>query len=236
VTDALVLYARAPRRGAVKTRMVPPLDPDEALALHLALLEDSLALLRRATRRTGARPFVSFSEAWEPPGPGIPASLPRALEGIARLPQAGGDLGARLLATFGELLARGHPHVVILGSDTPTLPGERLDAALDLLRHGRDVVLGPAEDGGYYLIGAGRALPEIFQGIAWGTDKVMRQTLARLERAGARAALLPPWHDVDRPGDLERLRRELDASPPAEPRPRRTASWLARRARAGPPL
>jgi hypothetical protein len=213
VTDALVLFARAPRRGAVKTRLVPPLDPDEALALHMALLEDSLALLRRAARRTGAHPFVSFSDPWEPPAEGAPASLARALSGLDRLPQRGADLGERLLGTFGTLLDRAHRRVVIFGSDSPTLPDDRPGTALERLRDGADLVLGPAEDGGYYLIGAARVLPEIFRGIAWGTDQVMRQTLAGIGRAGARAELLSPWYDVDRPVDLLRLWQELDATP-----------------------
>ena len=235
MTGALVLFARAPRRGAVKTRLVPPLDPDEALGLHLALLEDGLAFLRRAARLAGASPFVSFSDPWEPPAGGAPASLARALSGLERLPQRGADLGERLLGTFGALLDRSHRRVVIFGTDSPTLPDDRPGAALDRLRDGADVVLGPAEDGGYYLIGATRTLPEIFRGIDWGTGQVMRQTLAAIGRTGARAALLPSWYDVDRPADLERLRRELDATPAPHTGPRapRTAALLRRLARSG---
>lgn len=232
---ALVLYARAPRLGAVKTRLVPPLDPREALALHVALLEDSLALLRGAARRAAAAPYLSVSEGWDPDDASLPRSLARAAARLDRLPQRGAHLGERLRSTFEQIAARGHAAALVIGSDSPTLPGERIETAFGRLRSGWDVVIVPAEDGGYCLIGARRPPPGIFEGIDWGTGRVLGQTLDACARAGARAAVLPPWHDVDRPEDLDRLRRELLSPCGAGPgRPaRRTAAVLARLGTAG---
>jgi rSAM/selenodomain-associated transferase 1 len=226
---AFVLYARVPRRGAVKTRLTPWLDPDEALALHLALLEDSLDLLRDATLRAGAVPWIAFSEPWEPPASGRWESLSRAAGSASLLPQREGDLGARLRHTCDELFDRRHAGVVILGSDSPTLPPAYLERAQSVLQGGADVAIGPTEDGGYYLIGLGRRLPQLFDGISWGTDAVFAQTCATAERLGARVAPLSPWHDIDRPGDLARLYRDQGAG--GAPRAAAFAASLARAGR-----
>lgn len=207
--DALVLYARVPRRGRVKTRMTPWLSADEALRLHLALLEDSLALLRAGAAEAGAIPFLAFSEPWDPGGERGFETLAAAAAGLARLPQAPGDLGERLLHTFTSLMARGHGAVAVIGSDSPTLPPAILRSALAALRQDAEVVLGPAEDGGYYLVGAARLVPEMFEGVPWSSGRVMEATLAALDRAGVRTSLLPRWYDVDVPADLDRLRADL---------------------------
>ncbi len=228
---ALVLFARVPRSGGVKTRMRPWLGPQECLELHQALLHDSLALLRRAADLCEAFPLLAFSEPWEPGDDEDGADLARAAAGLARQPQGEGDLGERLRDTFDRLRSRGHGPCVVIGSDSPTLPAEHVLQAFDLLGRGDDVVLGPAEDGGYYLIGARRALPPILAGVSWGTGRVLEQTLQSAARCGCRAALLPPWYDVDRPEDLGRLRSDLArrVGSPAE----RTALFLDRLARAG---
>ncbi|HYS78490.1 MAG TPA: TIGR04282 family arsenosugar biosynthesis glycosyltransferase [Candidatus Dormibacteraeota bacterium] len=212
---ALVLYARVPRPGQVKTRMIPWLGARGALGLHLALLEDSLGLLRAAARDAGAAPFVAFSEDWEPPREAELARIAGAAAGLARLPQSGGDLGERLTGTFERLAARGYRRVVVIGSDSPTLPAAILRAAFATLCLGADVVLGPAEDGGYYLVGSSRPVAGIFRGIPWGTPGVLDATLAAAGRAAARVVLLSPWYDVDLPEDLDRLRSDLSGSGPA---------------------
>ena len=213
--DALVLYARVPRRGQVKTRMTPWLSADEAFRLHLALLEDSLALLRAGAAAAGATPCLAFSEPWAPAGGGEGfAALAAAATGLARLPQRGGDFGERLRDTFTTLAAAGRRHVVVIGCDSPTLPPAILRSAFAALRQEAEVVLGPAADGGYYLVGAARPVPEIFTGIPWGTDRVLEATLRALDRAAVRAFLLPPWYDVDLPADLDRLRADLGPPSP----------------------
>jgi len=233
---AIVLYARAPSRGAVKTRLIPLLGAAGAEALHRALLTDSLRLLRSAARASGAIPYLSFSEPWRVSRRGPDAGLARAAAGIARLPQTSGALGRRMRTTLRELLRRGHDRVIILGSDAPTLPPERITRALQYLNAGSEVVLGPARDGGYYLIGARRIIPGMFTGIPWGTSRVLERTRRVLRSRGVAHRLLPPWYDIDRPADLRRARRHLATTrargarrPPSDPRPfaaRRTASFL----------
>ena len=206
--------------------MLPWLREPEALRLHRALLEDSLRLLRAGAAQSGAMPFVSFSRRWNPRSrPGC-EGIARAAAGMIRLPQKGSDLGGRILDTFRRLFARGFRRVVVIGSDSPTLPVARLTGAFDALQKGAEVVLGPAEDGGYCLVGATRLLPPLFKKIPWGSDRVMRTTLAALDRHGARTVLLPPWYDIDLPRDLERVRREISAQPPGDRGPRSTGVFV----------
>jgi uncharacterized protein len=228
----LVLFARAPRHGEVKRRLTPPLTPDEALAVHLALLEDSLGLIGIAAREAEAQPFLSFSEPFEPTGSPALVFLETAARGIPRLPQRPGDLGARILGAFTDLIdGQRRPGAVIVGSDSPTLPPAILVDALDRLRSGAEVVLGPAEDGGYYLIGATRPMDALFDGIPWGTSDVLAATLRAIDRERLRVALLETWHDVDRPEDLPRLRREIAERGPGLAR--RTGAALEHLARQG---
>ncbi len=206
-----MLYARLPRRGDVKTRMVPWMTDMEALDLHRALLEDSLHLLRDASSLSGAEPIFAPSETWGPELLAREPTLARLVEGIRQLPQSGSDLGERLLGTFEALSESGTPAAVIFGSDSPTLPPGRFVEAFAHLRRGDGIVLGPAEDGGFYLIGARRPPRRIFTGVRWGGATVLADTIEGLRGAGIAPALLGPWYDVDRPEDLPRLRADLDA-------------------------
>jgi glycosyltransferase A (GT-A) superfamily protein (DUF2064 family) len=115
---------------------------------------------------------------------------------------------------LGRLLAAGHSRAIALNSDGPTLPAAYLRQAIARLDDA-DVVLGPSEDGGYYLIGLTQPQPELFQDIEWSTEQVTAQTLARAEAMGLSVALLPPWYDVDTAADLDRFQAEL-ATLPAE--------------------
>jgi len=123
-------------------------------------------------------------------------------------PQSAGDLGERMRNYFAAAFAGGATHAVLIGSDSPTLPSEFVERAFVLLQT-HDVVLGPTDDGGYYLVGAANRVPSIFEGIAWSTPRVWDQTLARIRDAGISHAELPPWYDVDEPADLARLRLEM---------------------------
>ena len=116
-------------------------------------------------------------------------------------PQGNGDLGKRLQLAFADAFSVGVQRVVAIGADCPSLSTKMISRALDLLRT-NDLVLGPASDGGYYLIGLGRLFPEIFINIPWGTDKVFAQTLNCARRLDLSVALLDPLSDVDRPEDL----------------------------------
>lgn len=208
MASVLVLYARVPRLGQVKTRMTPWLSDGEALGLHLALLLDSLRLLRRAAEEAGAIPILSFSGEWNPEGIAEHDELAAEARGLILRPQRDGDLGRRLEHTFTGLHADGHAEVVVIGSDCPGLPPAVVGSAFEALLRGARVVLGPAADGGYYLVGATPPLPGIFSGIPWSTGRVMEATLAALDRASVRASLLPRYDDVDIPADLERLAAE----------------------------
>jgi rSAM/selenodomain-associated transferase 1 len=225
VGSVLVLYARVPRLGRVKTRMTPWLSDGEALRLHLALLLDSLWLLRRAAADAGAIPILSFSERWTPEPMGDHDDLAAASRGLMHRPQRDGDLGRRLEDTFAGLHAEGHEEVVVIGSDCPALSPDVVHAAFEALRQGARVVLGPAVDGGYYLVGAGPPVPGIFSGIPWSTGRVMEATLAALDRASVRASILPLLDDVDVPSDLERL--AAGAAPPRTGPGEKTLAFVA---------
>ncbi len=198
---AVAIMAKAPRAGAVKTRLCPPLSLGEAAALARCFLLDKIAQVRALE---GAAPVVAFSP------PSARDDLAPLAPGFQLLAQRGADLSTRLLNVVADLLAQGHAAAVVVDSDTPTLPPRLLQEAVDRLsRPGPDVVLGPTADGGYYLIGVRAARSELFDGIAWSTPDVLAQTLGRGERAGLSSVCLTPWADVDTAEDLVRLRAEL---------------------------
>jgi len=192
----LIIFAKAPRPGRVKTRLCPPLTHGQAAAVHEASLRDVVRLAR------AAHGDVRLHYADEPHSAEYFA---RTFPDLDRSPQSDGDLGRRLERAFDEAFANGASAAAIIGSDSPTLPAGTLSAGLDaLLRH--DVVLGPTLDGGYYFIGSRRqAWPvarRMLEGIPWSTDRVLRDTLARLAGAVEDVELLAAWYDIDRIDDL----------------------------------
>jgi rSAM/selenodomain-associated transferase 1 len=133
------------------------------------------------------------------------------------VPQRGRDLGDRLLSTFAQLFQQGFAHVFAIDSDTPTLPTAYLQHALDeIAQPQNDVVLGPTEDGGYYLIGLCRAYPALFEEMPWSTPQVLAETLRRTAAHGLHTICVEPWFDVDTPDDLQRLTAYFQASPNGE--------------------
>ncbi len=212
---ALAVMAKAPRPGQVKTRLVPPLSPETAADLYRCFLLDTLDTIRRVQ---GATPAVAYA----------PADADHEFASLApdlpRLPQGEGDLGARMLGVVDRLLGQGFDAAVLVGSDTPTLPVAHLDQAVAGLASGEaDVVLGPSDDGGYYLIGLRRLEPALFEGMTWSADTVLAETRRRADAAGLRTSLVPGWFDVDTAADLERLRGTLTGS-----EGRHTGRFLAR--------
>jgi rSAM/selenodomain-associated transferase 1 len=201
---ALVIMAKEPAVGRTKTRLCPPLTLAQAAALYEALLRDTIGLaagqegVQLAIAVTPPEALVAFRR-WSPSG----ASL---------LPVRGADIGDCLNKVLGQLLARGHAQAMALNSDGPTLPASHLRQAVAALASA-DVVLGPGEDGGYYLIGLKKPHPDLFRDIEWSTERVTAQTLARAEALGLSVALLPAWYDVDTASDLERLRAEVASLP-----------------------
>jgi rSAM/selenodomain-associated transferase 1 len=224
VADALptlLLFARTPAAGSVKTRLVPPLSDQEVLALYLAFLEDAAA----AYAAPGQWNAVLEVE----PDPEDPA-----LAALFRVPwvrrrQAAGDLGNRLAFAFEREFGAGAPAALAVGSDHPALERRLLEEAFLRLRAGDSAVVIPAEDGGYCAIGlrSGVSVRQLFEGIPWSTAAVLEKTRERLAALRLEAAFLETGYDVDRPEDLERLRRDLLRRHPAAPDyPRATARVL----------
>ncbi|MFQ6058363.1 MAG: TIGR04282 family arsenosugar biosynthesis glycosyltransferase [Anaerolineae bacterium] len=206
VKSGLIIMAKAPVPGAVKTRLCPPYTFEEAAELCRCFLLDTFDLVSRLRR-------VPVAVAYSPPGAeGIFRSM--ASPAFHLLPQRGNDLGERLNGAFEQLFALGYEAVVAMGADSPTLPLDYIEQSFaSLASKENDLVLGPSADGGYYLIGMKAFHPELFQGVAMGTERVLSQTLERARRTNLRVSLLPPWYDVDTQDDLERLRAELRAAP-----------------------
>jgi rSAM/selenodomain-associated transferase 1 len=188
---ALAVIAKEPVAGRVKTRLAPEFGDHGAAVLAAAMLADTVA----AVRRVLAEPWLCYA----PTAAG--ERMARLAPGFRLLPQSGGDLGDRLAACMAALFAAGATRALIVGADTPHIPAERYEAAFDLLDD-VDVVLGPAEDGGYYLIAATVPDPELFVGVPMGTSGVLRATVERAARLGRAVGLLATMRDLDRPADL----------------------------------
>ena len=197
---SLLLFTRFPVAGQVKTRLIPALGPEGAAALHRRLVLRAWRTAHEACRSVSADLEVHFDGGTE-------QSMSHWLGNTARfVAQDSGDLGARMAAAFERNFRAGSAATVIIGSDCPSLTPEILKAAFASLNE-TPVVFGPALDGGYYLIGLSRSMPELFRGISWGTDRVLADSLALIQRQGCQAALLNPLPDVDRPEDLPAWRQ-----------------------------
>jgi uncharacterized protein len=201
---ALIVMAKQPQPGRTKTRLCPSLTPQEAALLYEALLLDTLTL-------AVSIPGVQLAAAITPPD-SEPYFKRIAPHGTLLIPIQGADIGECLSLALSELLQRGFRRVIALNADGPSLPPAYLQQAVHLL-HDHDVVLGPGEDGGYYLIGLKRAEPQLFKGISWSTGQVLEQTIMQAHQLSLRTALTPPWYDVDLPADVLRLRCELEHLP-----------------------
>jgi len=197
--------AKQPRVGFTKTRLCPPFELPQAAEFYEALLLDTFSLgsslpgIQLAAAITPALASDYFERITAP--------------GTLILPIEGADIGECLAQATGHFLAAGYHQVIALNADGPSLPRNYLLQAVKLLDE-NDVVLGPGEDGGYYLVGIKKAQPEIFQQIRWSTNQVLSQTLARTEALNLVTALTPPWYDVDTALEAIRLATELTHLPP----------------------
>lgn len=211
----VIVMVKAPVPGTVKTRLVPPLTAEAAAALAAALVQDAVR---------NARPIAEVLIAYAP-------STGKALletllpEGLHWTAQRGDNLGERMGAAMADAAAASFSPLVVIGTDSPTLPPACITEAIQTLQADiADVVFGPTDDGGYYLVGARQPQPSLFDGVAWGTEAALTQTAANAARLGLRCHLLPEWHDVDTGEDLARLRRELE-DPAVRERVPATARW-----------
>jgi rSAM/selenodomain-associated transferase 1 len=202
--DRVAVFARYPVAGEVKTRLSPALPRALAAELYAAMLGDALDSAGDA----GAGPPILY---WASK-PREPGSFPVAPRVVVRS-QRGLDLGERLTAAFADLLTSPGDRAVVIGADCPDLAPEVIRAALAALGR-QDVVLGPAQDGGYYLIGLRSKAPALFQGIDWGTGTVLSRTLERAAQAGLAVELLGTLGDIDTPEDVARFVARRSVSPP----------------------
>jgi rSAM/selenodomain-associated transferase 1 len=202
---ALAIMTKAPEPGKVKTRLTPPLTPQEAAAINKCFLRD----LGQAIAAACA----------ESPGYGVgvytPVGAEQAYEGVLPpnfllLTQRGNGFGERLTAAVEDLFAVGFESVCLINSDSPTVPASSFIEAVNTLgRPGDRIVLGPSDDGGYYLIGLKRTHRRLFEEIDWSTERVLGQTVARASEIGLEVHRLPAAFDVDDRTTLHRLCGEL---------------------------
>jgi hypothetical protein len=206
---AVVIMAKQPQPGAVKTRLCPPLSPHAAAALYEAFLRDKIA---QVGTLKAAHAVIAYTP--ETAHDFFATLAPQFL----LLPQHGNDLGARLANIFAHLFAAGYTGVLAIDSDTPTLPTEYLQQAVERVALPQtDVVLGPSDDGGYYLIGLRTLHPELFEDIPWSTAAVLPETRRRAAAKRLTVTDLPVWFDIDTSADLERLRTTVLQSVAAAP-------------------
>ncbi len=192
---AIIIFAKAPVPGQVKTRLCPPLTPDEAASLHGSMVMDAVE---------HTRPLREF-DIYLACTPSMDHPFFQTLAARHRLQlcdQVGEDLGQRMDHALTIILNRGYKHALLVGADIPNLSGHTYKQAKDMLQS-KDVVFGPTKDGGYYLVGMKIPNPDLFANISWSTDRVLTQSQAQAEKLGLAMSLLEPEHDIDTFDDLQ---------------------------------
>ena len=194
---ALIVLAKAPIPGQVKTRLIPVLSADQAADLAADLLKETIKL---AGQLKGVSCKIAIS-----PSDQLDSVRKLLSTELTIIPQPKGDLGERLAQLFEASFSEGAGGVIVLGADHPGLPLSYLEEAATALQGRKEqVVLGPTKDGGYYLVGLTEPAPKLFEEIPWSTSQVFEQTLQRAEKLGLSVKQLPSWFDLDRPEDLKR--------------------------------
>lgn len=223
MTKGLIIFAREPVPGKVKTRLGRAVGDHAAAELYRAMVTD---VLEQAALLPEVRPFLFWSLA----GIDLPGSPDLSVMEAHR--QQGADLGQRMANAFELAFEHGCTACCIIGTDAPDLPTGYIRQAFDLLgRNEAEAVFGPAEDGGYYLLGLRQAQSGLFEDIAWGTSQVLTASMERARELGLRTALLPLWYDIDTEDDLSRL---LDSPGMNAPRTREAAARLLKDVQATP--
>ncbi len=210
---------RVPQPGAVKTRLRPILSDDQCAELSACFLRDTIAKALRATSTV----IVAYSATGD--GEAIFDLLP---ESTTCIKQTGRDLGERIAAAISFAESDGCGPIIVIGTDSPTLPVELLATSLQQFeKPSTELVIGPTDDGGYYLVGVKQNIPQIFEEIPWSSDRVYSTTLQQAEKAGLRGIEeLPKWYDVDTPDDLRRLFGELNDDFRARAGSPETSRWM----------
>jgi len=205
--QALIVFAKPPEPGQVKTRLTAQLTPEEAASLYRAFLLD--ALDQYTALDADVRLYL-----FAPAG----TTLHAAPASVTHHTQQGATLGDRMRHAFAETLDAGYQRAVVIGTDHPTLPSAFIKRAFSELHASPAVVIGPSTDGGYYLLGMNAFFPELFAAMRYSHGDVFADTLDRASRTDARLNILPAWYDVDEPEDLTRLIEDLGANPDQAPR------------------
>ncbi|MEM6783351.1 MAG: TIGR04282 family arsenosugar biosynthesis glycosyltransferase [Bacteroidota bacterium] len=211
--SALLVFAKRPEPGRVKTRLTALLTPEEAADLYAAMLRDALDAY--AALGCAVRLYLA------PDADGHAPTLPDGWvpDGVTVHTQHGDGLGQRMLHAFVDAFRAGHERLVVIGTDHPTLPPAYIEMTFELLREKPlRVVLGPTHDGGYYLLGQNDLFPRLFEDMTYSHDGVFEATLRRAAEVTAEPVVLPTWYDVDTPVELRRLCRELDEGATVPPR------------------
>lgn len=209
----LVIMAKAPRVGSVKTRLALNLSPHQAAQLYACLLNDTVALVQ-ALNQVEIAVMCPESDVGD---------LSRSIAGaVPVVPQNGHGLAAGLTSVFAHFANSGRQQVIAFNSDSPHLPASVLENAFGVLEH-CDLVVGPTHDGGYYLVGAKASHPTLFEDDGMSTTNAFEALMARARKLQLSAGLTDPFYDIDVPSDLTRLADELRLSPARAPR---TAAWL----------
>ena len=201
-TNAIVIMAKSPLPNQVKTRMIPALDPSTASSLYHNFLLDKI----EQVENIDAHPFIAYT-------PENGADFFRSIipPGFTLINQVGSDLGERLTNISNHLFRQGFKKISILDSDTPNLPPEYIQKGFERLDES-DVILGPCEDGGYYLIGLRANHPQLFIGIPWSTPGVTELTIRKAQTSGLTICLLEKWYDIDTLEDLKHLKYDLETT------------------------
>src|SRR6266853_1054235 len=202
---ALAVMTKAPQAGRVKTQLVPPLTPEEAAELNKCFLRDTADAILIAAGTDTACGIAVYTPV------GAESAYTDILPAdFSLLPQRGDGFGERLYFAVEDLFKCGFASVCLIDSDSPTVPAENFAEAVELLSIGQDrVVLGPSDDGGYYLIGVKKLDRHLFEQIDWSTERVFNQTIQRATEIGIESKLLPTGYDVDNAASLRRLCDEL---------------------------
>src|SRR6266436_1423134 len=202
---ALTVMTKAPQAGRVKTRLVPPLTPEEAAELNKCFLRDTAAAISNAAGADTVCGIAVYTPV------GAEAAYTDILPSdFSLLPQRGDKFGERLYLAIEDLFKCGFESVCLIDSDSPTVPAENFADAVELLSRTEDrVVLGPSDDGGYYLIGMKKPHRHLFEQIDWSTERVLNQTVQRATEIGIEVKLLPTGYDIDDDASLRRLCNEL---------------------------
>jgi rSAM/selenodomain-associated transferase 1 len=222
-TIAAGIFCKTPAAGLSKTRLSPPLRADECAALSACFIRDVAATIGALAREGGVTGYAAYTPV------GSEQALRTLLPPDFRLVSQGeGDFGTRLFGSTRDMLAAGHAGAILINSDSPTLPLSILRAAADALRRDDAVVLGPALDGGYTLIGLSKAHARIFSDIPWSTPQVYARTVERAREMRLPVVNVPQWYDIDDEDSLRLLESELAG----EPLPFKTAGHAGAEARA----